>query len=95
MGEGQQAGILEREGAIPGSLEPTSEVGEICIHKSLRNVLGDSHSLAAPLLFILPKIKLKTFPAHQCWVLGSSSLRAWGWGWGRKGGDKRASGPAR
>lgn len=84
MDEGQQAGILERGGALPGSLEPTSEAEEICMRKSLRSVLGDSQSLAAPLLFILPKIKLKTVPARRCWVLGSLSLRAWGEG-GEKG----------
>lgn len=78
VGEGQQAGILERDGALPGNLEPTSEAEVICIRKSLRNILGDSYSLAAPLLFILPTRKLKTVPTRLCWVLGSASLRGGG-----------------
>lgn len=92
MGEGQQAGTLEREGALPGNSESTSEAGEIYIRKSLRNILGDSRSFAAPLFFILPMIKLKTVPTRLCWVLGSASLRGGG---GGEGGDKRASGTAR
>lgn len=83
MGEGQQAGILERDGALPGNLEPTSEAEVICIRKSLRNILGDSYSLAAPLLFILPTRKLKTVPTRLCWV-GEARVCAEGAG-GREG----------